>query len=346
VRLSAVVAAIKEEKEHRDGILRRRRALLKLLQLEGIGYCFWGCPEAEAYVYLGTGTARKAAAAYEAQRDAEQQRAARRQRIEERMAAEQLPKEFGSLPAVDEYIWGNTGSEEAAMQAARARHASQLACEQRCANIRQRLMAEGIPGAARWDVPDVQSYVDGRISEHDALAAASRWRVRKAQLEEAAKAAGMSADYGAVYLPNVRAFLAGKGSLEGAMQSLSVVEARCQREASATAALAAEGIPGDYVHRLELTGYINEAEGTLEEALQRARERHASMQAGQRRLERMERLLEQYGIAVQQYRYSVPALDAYLYGSTGDEQTAVLAVRAEQNRREAGWVQPPDQYWW
>jgi DNA repair ATPase RecN len=130
------------------------------------------------------------------------------------------------------------------------------------------------------------------------------------------------------------------------MQSVAEAQAQRQRQASVTTALAAEGIPDVYAYLKSNSRYVDEAKGTLEEALQRARECHARRQAEEQRYERMEGLLEQYDIALRHYSGSVPALDAFLKDGSGDEQTAVLDVRAEKNRREAGWVQPPEQVLW
>jgi hypothetical protein len=203
-QLSATVAAIKKENRQHNGPARRRRVLMELLQIEGEDANFFdyfmdtatffgcpelGCPEVEAYIQEGTGTARKAAAAYEARRDAEQQCNAREQRVRERLEAEQMPAEFRWMTAVGDYIRDGTGSEEAAMQAARAKHSERLASEQRRANIRQRLMAEGIV-EGRYAVPEVASYIKGEDSEDNALAAAMCWHERYAELETAAEAAG------------------------------------------------------------------------------------------------------------------------------------------------------------
>jgi hypothetical protein len=65
-QLSATVAAIKEEKELRDGTARRQRKLMELLLTEGVPTRFRDCPETEAYINRGAGTARKVVAACKA----------------------------------------------------------------------------------------------------------------------------------------------------------------------------------------------------------------------------------------------------------------------------------------
>lgn len=121
------------------------------------------------------------------------------------------------------------------------------------------------------------------------------------------------------------------------MQAVRRWSAERQRQAAVTAAFGKERIDTRF-RKLGPARYIHNGEGTLDEALQPAREQHA---ARQRRLERMGGLLEHYGIHVRGFQNCAPALDAYLDSGTGDEQAVVMAVRAEKNRRDIGWEPVP-----
>ena len=166
---------------------QRRVAVAARLAAEGIPEHFMRTlPSMYAYISRSEGSEDAAVASAVARHQLEQAELQRRTAMRALLAAEELPESYATsyygVPAVLDYIQCGEGSEEGAMEAARAHHQEQLPRLQRNARVVELLTANLLSLSYRYYLPAIAKFIStGEGTEEGVLAAA-----RAQQLQEMA----------------------------------------------------------------------------------------------------------------------------------------------------------------
>jgi hypothetical protein len=268
---------------------QRRVAVAARLAAEGIPEHFMRTlPSMYAYISRSEGSEDAAVASAVARHQLEQAEVQRRTAMRALLAAEELPESYATsyygVPAVLDYIQCGEGSEEGAMEAARAQHQLEQAEVERRAAVRALLMAEQLPGDYLYTVPSVREYIQSGAGSQAAAMEAAR---AQAHLEQARaqRRSAVTALLVAEQLPegymqlvlSVREYIySGKGSEGAAMEAARAHHQeqlpRLQRDARVVELLTANLLSLSYRYYLPaIAKFISTGEGTEEGVLAAAR---------------------------------------------------------------------------
>jgi hypothetical protein len=286
----AVLAAAREKR----AADQRREAVKARLVAEGLPEYYinsYHLPSIAAYINRGKGSEDEAVAAAVARHQLQQARVQRHDAVLARLAAEQLPADYTvtyyGVSAVLAYIESGDGSEEGAMEAARAQHQLDQARAGRRDALRALLQEEQLPTTYLHSVPGVTEYIHSGEGSQVAAMEAARAQSQLDQAEAQRRAAIMAL-LAAEQLPtaymlrvvSVREYIStGKGSEEGAMAAARAHHQeqlpRLQRDARVVDLLTANLLPADYRHYVAaIEEYISTGGGTEESVLAAARAHH------------------------------------------------------------------------
>jgi hypothetical protein len=293
--------------------------------------------------------------------EAEAARSERKQTLQQLLHAEDLPvcymsdAKHGGLPAVLAYIATGAGGEQAALDAVRdAARPGQLQ-EERRQLLSQHLAAAQLLPPSCWrqckDAADfvvhgkgsVAAAVEAVRAQHEALRAQQgRERDMLASLASEGLPEAQLADLVAAVPAVPRHIISGKPAREAALEAARPWIARERRGLELEAALEEADLCRCCANNPTACDYVESGDGSLEAAVVACLQNHLECEAAWNEMVfrqlHMARLLAPHGIDVGDYSCWVPELDAYLQDGIGEEEAVVVAVLAEKNRQEAGWV--------